>query len=145
MYALIQRVLNSKVVIQDKNIAQIGQGILAFIGIAKEDTEKQATRIVERILGYRVFEDSNNNMNHNLVDIKGGLLLVPQFTLAADTKKGMRPSFSNAKPPSEAKVLFNYLIEYAKKKYSYIACGEFGADMKVHLINDGPVTFLLNS
>ncbi len=143
MYALIQRVLSSSVAVNEKTIANIEHGILAFIGIAKDDTINEAKRTLEKILNYRIFQDDNNNMNLSVKDINGGLLLVPQFTLAADTKKGLRPSFSSAKPPNEAQPLFLDLTEHAKNVYDKVACGEFGANMQVHLINDGPVTFML--
>jgi D-tyrosyl-tRNA(Tyr) deacylase len=143
MIALIQRVTTASVTVNGKCIGEIKQGILAFIGVEKGDTEVQAERLLQRILGYRIFADSEDKMNLNLNDVKGGLLLVPQFTLAADTQKGMRPGFSSAAHPLHGKTLFHYLMENARQKYKNTATGEFGADMKVALVNDGPVTFWL--
>lgn len=143
MLALIQRVSHASVAVDNKTIDQIAQGILALIGIEKSDSEKQADRLLEKILTYRIFDDANGKMNVSLRDIKGGLLLVPQFTLAADTKSGTRPGFSTAMPPDESKKLFAYFTGLATQNYSDVATGEFGANMQVSLCNDGPVTFLL--
>lgn len=143
MLALIQRVTHANVVVANNVIGEINQGILALIGIEKEDTEKNIDKLVNKLLGYRIFSDSDDKMNLNVQDIDGGLLLVPQFTLAADTKKGMRPSFSSSKSPDEAEPLFNCLVDKIKQSYKNIALGKFGADMKVTLVNDGPVTFML--
>ncbi len=143
MIALIQRVTEAKVVVSDENIGEIGQGILAFIGIEKEDSAELVSRLLNKILSYRIFADNEDKMNLSVQDIKGGLLLVPQFTLAADTQKGCRPSFSSAAPPTLGKALFRELVLQAKNNYQNIATGEFGADMKVSLLNDGPVTFWL--
>ena len=145
MLALIQRVTSANVVVDGKEIGAISQGILALIGIEKGDTEADARRLCERVLGYRIFSDEQDKMNLNIKDIDGGLLLVPQFTLAADTKKGMRPSFSSAETPELSKKLFEYFCTYCKEQYSQVSLGEFGADMKVSLCNDGPVTFRLQS
>lgn len=145
MIALIQRVTEARVVVNDKNIGEIQQGILAFIGIEKSDSNIEVTRLLDKILSYRIFADSDDKMNLSMQDIKGGLLIVPQFTLAADTKKGSRPSFSSAAAPELGESLFNEFITQAKAKYQNIETGQFGADMKISLINDGPVTFWLEA
>ena len=143
MIALIQRVRRAKVEVNGNIIARIDQGILAFIGMQKNDQPLQADKLLHKLLNYRIFADDNDKMNLSVNDIQGGLLLVPQFTLAADTRKGMRPSFSSAKPPAEARSLFDYLLTQAQHLYPHIQAGSFGADMQVSLINDGPVTFWL--
>ncbi len=143
MIGLIQRVTEAKVVVNDENIGEIQQGILAFIGIEKEDSKEHITRLVDKILSYRIFADEDDKMNLSVKDINGGLLLVPQFTLAADTQKGSRPSFSSAASPEKAEGLFNDFVVHASSKYKKIEAGRFGADMKVSLLNDGPVTFWL--
>lgn len=143
MIALIQRVSEAKVVVNNTNIGEIKQGVLAFIGVEKSDSEAEVTRLLDKILSYRIFADSDDKMNLSVQDIDGGLLLVPQFTLAADTQKGCRPSFSSAAAPEIGESLFNKLVQQAKNKYQHIAAGQFGADMKVSLLNDGPVTFWL--
>ena len=145
MIALIQRVSEAKVVVNNKNIGEIQQGILALIGIEKDDGEEQVKRLIDKVLTYRIFPDDLDKMNLSLQDIKAGLLLVPQFTLAADTQKGSRPSFSSAASPDTAKKMFNAVVDYAKLKYQPVETGEFGADMKVSLLNDGPVTFWLQA
>jgi len=145
MIALIQRVTHAKVVVDKKTIGQIDQGILALIGVQKGDQSSQADRLLQRLLSYRIFSDAEDKMNLSVSDIKGGLLLVPQFTLAADTKKGTRPGFSTAAPPLEAKNLFNYFVIEAKLAHPSVAQGMFGADMQVSLCNDGPVTFWLET
>lgn len=143
MIGLMQRVDWAKVQVDEQIIGQIDRGILVLIGMEKSDQPPQADKLLHRLLNYRIFADIDDKMNLSVMDIHGGVLLVPQFTLAADTKKGMRPSFSSAKPPSEAEVLFQYLVAQAKKQYAPVASGEFGADMKVSLLNNGPVTFTL--
>ena len=143
MIALIQRVTEAKVVVNNKNIGEIQQGILAFIGIEKSDSDDAVKRLVDKVLSYRIFADSDDKMNLSVQDIKGGLLLVPQFTLAADTQKGCRPGFSSAAHPEDGKRLFDLFVKQAKNKYQHIETGEFGADMKISLLNDGPVTFWL--
>lgn len=143
MIALIQRVTQSKVVVNDKTVGEIEQGVMALIGVEKGDDQAKADKLLKKILGYRIFADDDDKMNLSLESIGGGLLLVPQFTLAADTKSGMRPSFSSAAPPAQGHELFEYLARRAKETYSTVETGEFGADMKVHLVNDGPVTFTL--
>lgn len=143
MIALIQRVTEAKVVVDNKNIGEIQQGLLVFVGIEKNDSEAEVKRLLDKVLSYRVFADSEDKMNLSVQDIEGGILLVPQFTLAADTQKGCRPSFSSAAPPESGKQLFNAFVKQAKNKYNNIETGQFGADMKVSLLNDGPVTFWL--
>ena len=143
MIGLIQRVSEAKVVVKNENVGEIQQGILAFIGIEKEDGADQALRLLDKILSYRIFADADDKMNLSVKDINGGLLLVPQFTLAADTQKGSRPSFSSAASPEKAENLFNEFVEQANNKYKIVQTGQFGADMKISLLNDGPVTFWL--
>ena len=124
-------------------VGAIGAGVLALIGVEKGDGESEARRLLERVLGYRIFPDGEGKMNRSLADVAGGLLLVPQFTLAADTQKGTRPSFSSAAAPAEGEASFDYLAGLARASHADVATGRFGADMKVHLVNDGPVTFWL--
>ncbi|WP_417445805.1 D-aminoacyl-tRNA deacylase [Kangiella sp.] len=143
MIALLQRVLESKVVVGGKTIGSIDQGLMVLLGVEKNDDQAIADKLLQRILKYRVFSDAEERMNLSLQDVSGGLLLVPQFTLAADTQSGLRPSFSSAAPPQQGKELFDYFVEQARTHYDKVECGKFGADMKVHLINDGPVTFHL--
>lgn len=143
MIGLLQCVQHANVNIADKKIAHIDKGLLVFIGIERDDTETQADRLLTRLLGYRVFSDDNDKMNLSLCDIKGGLLLVPQFTLPADTQKGMRPSFTPAATPAQGQVLFDYLCIQAKQSYPIVETGKFAANMQVSLTNDGPVTFWL--
>ncbi len=143
MKALIQRVTTAKVVVDGCTVGEIEQGLMVLIGVDKDDTKQHADKLLQKLLKYRVFSDQQCKMNLSLLDIEGGLLLVPQFTLAADTDKGLRPSFSSAKPPAEGKQLFDYLISEAKQCYHKVETGVFGADMQVHLVNDGPVTFML--
>ncbi len=145
MIALIQRVREARVVVEGDNIGEIGSGILALVGVEKADKSEQADRLLQRILGYRIFADSEDKMNLSLNDTGGGLLLVPQFTLAADTRKGMRPSFSSAAEPEKGRVLFEYLGQQAREQHSQVAFGRFGADMQITLTNDGPVTFWLET
>ncbi|MCK5640671.1 MAG: D-tyrosyl-tRNA(Tyr) deacylase [Gammaproteobacteria bacterium] len=143
MIGLLQRVSEARVVVGGETIGEIGQGLLVLVGVEKDDTEAQAARLLERILGYRVFADGEDKMNLSLQDINGGLLLVPQFTLAADTRKGMRPGFSPAATPEEGQRLFDHLLQAARKIYPKVESGQFGADMQLSLCNDGPVTFWL--
>ncbi|VAX09582.1 D-aminoacyl-tRNA deacylase [hydrothermal vent metagenome] len=145
MIALIQRVREARVLVDEVCIAEIGHGLLALIGVEKQDEQEQAQRLLQRILGYRIFADMDDKMNLSLKDIGGGLLLVPQFTLAADTDKGMRPSFSSAAPPEKGRALFDHLSLQAKEKHAEVGFGKFGADMQVSLTNDGPVTFWLQA
>lgn len=143
MIGLLQRVSEARVTVRNEVVGVIGRGLLVFIGIEKHDSEAQASRLLERLLGYRVFADSEGRMNLSLRDIKGGLLLVPQFTLAADTQKGTRPSFTPAADPETGAHLFNYLLQCAWERHEDVQSGRFGADMQVALVNDGPVTFWL--
>ncbi len=143
MITVIQRVIHANVKTNDKILGAIQVGILALIGLEMADTQKQAERLLEKILNYRIFNDPAGKMNLSLKEVKGGLLLVPQFTLVADTQQGTRPGFSTAMEPSQGKVLFDYFVKNAQCCYKTVACGEFGADMQVSLCNDGPVTFLL--
>jgi len=142
---VIQRVSHANVVVNNYVIGEIQQGIVALIGIEKGDTESQAQQLLDKILAYRIFADDNDKMNLSLRDINGGLLLIPQFTLAADTQKGTRPSFTASAPPNIAKPLFEYIVNYAKHSHHTVACGEFAADMNVTLCNNGPVTFTLKT
>ncbi len=143
MIALIQRVTHASVTVESNTIGQINKGLLALIGVERGDGPDQVARLAERLCGYRVFADSDGKMNLNVVDFEGELLLVPQFTLAANTGKGMRPSFSSAAPPEDGERLFNYFVEEMMRKGPVIQTGKFGADMQVSLTNDGPVTFWL--
>jgi D-tyrosyl-tRNA(Tyr) deacylase len=145
MITIIQRVTTASVTVNNQEIGKIDAGIMALIAVEKTDTQKDAQRLIERILNYRIFADSNDRMNLSLIDINGGLLLIPQFTLAADTQKGNRPSFISAAPPEKGKELFDYLQCVAKQTYSKVEFGEFGADMQVALVNNGPVTFTLRT
>ncbi len=145
MLTIIQRVSQAEVIVNHKTIGKIEQGIMALLAVEKEDTEQQAKRLLERILNYRIFADSNDKMNLSLLDIKGGLLIVPQFTLAANTQSGNRPSFSSAATAEHGLLLFTYFSERAKEIYPSTEFGQFGADMKVSLTNDGPVTFNLKT
>lgn len=145
MIGLIQRVKQAKVVVAGEIPGEIGPGLLGLIGVQRGDSEDSARRLLEKILAFRVFPDAGQRMNLSLNDTHGGLLLVPQFTLAADTRKGTRASFTPAAPPEEAQSLFNYLLEQARKSHQWVESGVFGADMQVHLINDGPVTFWLQT
>ena len=140
---VIQRVTTAKVIVNDVTKGEIGKGIMALVAVQKGDTEKTAQRLLERVLNYRIFADGNDRMNLSLRDIQGGLLLVPQFTLAANTDKGNRPSFASAAAPEKGLELFSYLKTLTQTTYPFAEFGEFGADMKVSLINDGPVTFTL--
>ena len=143
MIGLLQRVSSAQVSINNHIVASIEAGLLLLIGIEINDTEQQADRLLDKILAYRVFPDQDDKMNLSLSDIHGGLLLVPQFTLPADTKKGLRPSFSSAATPELGEKLFNYLLVCARQKYDIVESGKFAADMQVSLTNDGPVTFWL--
>ena len=145
MITIIQRVTSAKVTVNDKVIGRIDKGIMALVAVEKNDTEKDAERLLERILNYRIFADAEDKMNLSLRTINGGLLLVPQFTLAADTRTGNRPSFISAAAPEKGLELFNYLQDLAIKIYPTVQSGEFGADMQVALINNGPVTFTLRT
>ncbi|MBB3102880.1 D-aminoacyl-tRNA deacylase [Azomonas macrocytogenes] len=145
MKALIQRVRHARIEVAGETLGAIEQGLLVLIGVEREDSHTRADRLLHRLLRYRVFADEQGRMNRSLRDIGGGLLLVSQFTLAADTRSGLRPSFSSAAPPVEGEALYDYLVAQARRQHPVVACGRFGADMQVHLLNDGPVTFLLES
>jgi len=145
MIALLQRVSAACVDVGGVTIAEIGSGLLVFIAIEQGDSEMEAVSLLNRLLGYRVFPDQAGKMNLSLADVRGGMLLVPQFTLAADTRKGTRPSFTPAASPQQGRLLFEYLVQYASENYSHIASGKFGADMQITLTNDGPVTFFLQT
>ncbi|NOQ94379.1 MAG: D-tyrosyl-tRNA(Tyr) deacylase [Methylophaga sp.] len=144
MIALLQRVQSASVSVDKQDIAKIEKGLLVFIGVERGDTQAQADKLLAKLLAYRVFADENDKMNLSLRDVKGGLLLVPQFTLAADTSKGLRPSFTPAAPPNEGELLFDYFCNQAKQQHHSVETGQFGADMQVSLTNDGPVTFWLH-
>jgi len=144
MKALIQRVSSASVVVDGDTVGAINQGLLVFIGVEKNDSLIEADKMINRLLSYRVFADSQDKMNLSVSDVAGGVLLISQFTLAADTKSGTRPGFSTAKPPMEAERLYDYMVESFKVKHNGVASGVFGADMQVSLVNDGPVTFLLS-
>jgi D-tyrosyl-tRNA(Tyr) deacylase len=143
MIGLLQRVTQARVEIEGKSVGAIGRGLLVLVGVERGDGVAEADRLLERLLSYRVFPDEAGRMNRSLRDIQGGLLLVPQFTLAADTRSGTRPSFTPAAPPEEGRRLFDYLLARANHTHTEVAAGVFGADMQVSLINDGPVTFWL--
>ncbi len=143
MITIIQRVTKAHVEVNQTIIGRIDQGIMALVAVEKTDQEKEADKLLEKILNYRIFADEHDKMNLSLRTIQGGLLLIPQFTLAADTQSGNRPSFSRGAPPKQGQELFNYLSERARTLYPNSQFGQFGADMKVSLINDGPVTFTL--
>jgi|TARA_B110000091_G_scaffold157377_1_gene167671 D-tyrosyl-tRNA(Tyr) deacylase len=145
MKALLQRVSSSKVEVEGKVVGQINKGLLVFIGIEKQDDTICADKMINKILSYRVFSDSNDKMNLSIRDINGDLLIVSQFTLAADTKSGTRAGFSTAMPPIDAENLYNYFLEKTKSMTTITESGIFGANMKVSLVNDGPVTFLLET
>ena len=143
MIGLLQRVSEARVVVSGEETGRIGAGLLVLLGVERGDTTHEADRLLERILTYRVFSDASGKMNISLVDQGGGLLLVPQFTLAADTKRGTRPGFSTAAPPEIGLHLFNYVVERARTQLPQVSTGIFGADMQVSLCNEGPVTFWL--
>lgn len=143
MIGLLQRVAEGSVRVEGETVATIGRGLLVLLGVERGDREAQADRLLERLLGYRVFPDADDRMNLSLRDIQGALLLVPQFTLPADTHKGTRPSFTTAARPDEGRRLFDYFVTQARAVHPSVASGRFGADMQVALINDGPVTFWL--
>lgn len=143
MIALIQRVSEARVDVGDETVGRIGAGLLAFVAVERGDGEAQVERMLERILGYRVFSDADGRMNRSLREVGGGLLLVSQFTLAADTSSGMRAGFSGAASPEQGELLFTRLVERARLAHSPVEIGRFRTHMKVQLVNDGPVTFHL--
>lgn len=144
MKVLIQRVTHASVRVDDEILGNIDNGLLILVGIEKHDTSDTLQRMTNKILGYRIFPDEDGKMNLSVSDINGGILSISQFTLAADTKKGLRPSFSSAAPPAEAKCIYTDFVQTLRKKHTQVEDGRFGADMKVSLLNDGPVTFLLD-
>ena len=143
MIGLLQRVSQARIDVAGETVGAIGAGLLVLVCAERGDTTENADRLLERLLNYRVFSDADGKMNLSLRDLRGGLLLVPQFTLAADTRKGNRPSFTPAAPPAEGERLFDYMLAKAKNVHSPVASGRFGADMQVSLTNDGPVTIWL--
>jgi D-tyrosyl-tRNA(Tyr) deacylase len=145
MIALIQRVLSARVDVDEETVGVIGPGLLALVAVQPDDGEAQAKRMLERLLGYRVFADDHGKMNRSVTDTGGGLLLVSQFTLAADTRSGMRPSFTRAAPPEHGRRWFERLLELARASHPGVETGRFGAHMKIQLVNDGPVTFWLDT
>ena len=143
MIVLLQRVREANVVVGGAVIGAIGQGLMVLLCAERNDTEKEADALLAKLLSYRVFSDDAGKMNRSVTDVQGGVLLVPQFTLAADTQSGTRPSFTPAAPPAEGKRLFDYFVQKARARHATVETGEFGADMQVSLTNDGPVTFWL--
>jgi D-tyrosyl-tRNA(Tyr) deacylase len=145
LIALIQRVAEARVLVGGETAGRIDRGVLALVGVERGDGEREAQRLGERVLGYRIFPDAEGRMNRSLADIGGGLLLVPQFTLAADTKSGTRAGFSTAAAPEEGRRLFERFVQICRDRHPAVATGRFGADMQVSLVNDGPVTFWLQA
>jgi D-tyrosyl-tRNA(Tyr) deacylase len=145
MISVIQRVTRAEVTVGDESIGKIGRGLLALVAVERGDTERQAERLAERILAYRIFPDAENRMNLSVVEIRGELLLISQFTLAADTQKGSRPSFTPAAAQEEGHRLFDYFVAKVRERHPLVATGQFGANMQVSLVNDGPVTFTLRA
>ena len=145
MKGLLQRVSRARVEVAGEIVGSIDQGLMVLVAVEPGDTEASAAKLLHKLLNYRVFSDPEGKMNLSLADIDGGSLLVSQFTLAADTKSGLRPSFSTAAPPEVAHALFEHLLKEANRLHPQVASGRFGADMQVHLVNDGPVTFLLQT
>ncbi len=145
MIALLQRVRHASVVVDGATIGAIQAGLMVLVCAERQDTEKDAEQLLTKLLSYRVFSDDAGKMNRSVTDVQGGLLLVPQFTLAADTQSGTRPSFTPAAPPELGKQLFNYFVAQARSKHSVVETGQFAADMQVSLTNDGPVTFWLQT
>lgn len=145
MIGLIQRVSEARVVVDGEVVGEIRHGLLLFLGVEKDDDERSSEKLLGKVLAYRVFPDDAGQMNLSLADTGGGLLIVSQFTLVANTRKGLRPSFSSAAPPDRAEQIYDSFVSRARSLHPTVATGKFGADMKVHLVNDGPVTFTLNS
>ncbi|MFI8338400.1 D-aminoacyl-tRNA deacylase [Pseudomonas taetrolens] len=145
MKGLLQRVTGARVEVAGEVVGAIDQGLLVLVAVEPGDTQANAARLLNKLLNYRVFSDADGKMNRSLADIGGGLLLVSQFTLAADTQNGLRPSFSTAAPPALAQALFDHLLTEARRLHPRVESGRFGADMQVHLVNDGPVTFMLQT
>lgn len=145
MRALLQRVSCASVVVDGSCVGEIGQGLLVLLGLDKGDDTVAVDRMLDKLLAYRVFADGAGRMNCSVVDVEGGILLVSQFTLSADTRKGLRPSFSSAMPPADASRLYEYALDELRQRHPHVAAGVFGADMQVSLTNDGPVTFMLEN
>lgn len=145
MLGLIQRVSHASVTVNEEVVGEIDRGILLLLGVQREDTKESADKLLHKVMHYRIFPDDDDKMNLNVQQAGGGLLVVSQFTLAADTKKGLRPSFTSSAPPELAEQLYDYFVEQAKQACPQLATGIFGANMQVSLCNDGPVTFLLES
>ena len=145
MIALLQRAAGARVAVAGESVGAIERGVLALIGVQRGDTEREAERLAARVLGYRLFPDAGGRMNRSVADIGGGILLVPQFTLAADTRSGTRPGFSTAADPAQGRRLFDHLAQLLRERHRLVATGRFGADMQVSLVNDGPVTFWLEA
>ena len=145
MRGLIQRVSYARVIVDGEVVGEIGRGLLLFLGVQKGDTSQKIDKLLNKSITYRIFPDASGHMNLGLADVQGGLLIVSQFTLAADTQKGLRPSFSAAMPPADAEILYDDFVVRAKARCPVVATGIFGADMKVQLENDGPATFMLES
>jgi len=145
MIGLLQRVTQARVEVEGETVGGIGKGLMVLVCAERGDTEEQVERLLERLLNYRVFSDEAGKMNLSLRDVQGGLLLVPQFTLAADTRKGNRPSFTPAAPPEEGRRMFDCMLALARARHSPVESGRFGADMQVSLTNDGPVTIWLRT
>lgn len=143
MRALLQRVLEAKVLVDGEITGEIQQGILVFLGLGKDDNFQKGKKLIDKILKYRFFDDEQGKMGWNVSQANGSVLLVSQFTLMAQTQKGLRPDFGPAMPPNDAKALYEQLVDYAKSQFDRVETGIFSADMKVHLVNDGPVTFCL--
>ncbi|MEO1854380.1 D-aminoacyl-tRNA deacylase [Chromohalobacter sp.] len=145
MRAVIQRVRHAGVDVDARTTGAIEQGLMVLVGVAPDDTQTRADKMLHKLLGLRVFSDEAGKMNLNVQQVEGGLLLVPQFTLMANTTKGLRPGFDGAAPPAHGEALFDYLVAQARHAWPYVATGEFGADMQVSLLNDGPVTFIVKT
>jgi D-aminoacyl-tRNA deacylase len=143
--ALVQRVTEARVAVGGETLGAVGRGVLALVGVERGDSAREGERLAERVLGYRIFPDAEGRMNRSLADIGGGLLVVPQFTLAADTRSGTRPGFSTAASPEDGARLFEAFVQACRARHAEVATGRFGADMRVSLVNDGPVTFWLQA
>lgn len=143
MKALLQRVSRASVTVNSECVGEIDLGLLVLLGLDRSDDRIVADRMLDKLLAYRVFADRQGRMNSSVVDVQGGVLLISQFTLSADTRKGLRPGFSSAMPPDQAQVLYDYMLAQLQRRHPRVAAGVFGADMHVSLVNEGPVTFLL--
>jgi D-aminoacyl-tRNA deacylase len=145
MRLLIQRVSTARVIVSERTIGEIGPGLLVFLGISRDDTEAEADYLLDKLLGLRIFRDDEDKMNRNIQDAGGAVLIVSQFTLYGDCRRGRRPSFDRAAPPDRARTLYDYFVAAARRSPIPVQCGEFQAMMDVHLVNDGPVTILIDS